>query len=415
MRQSVYIGMNKIHLPIFVAKAIMYPTLSYIIYDLFGKYFPLPFFTFGIMMALSFAAAYLVFVKEFKRKEMEGIIPSERVTKTFGTLPSMTDNIVSALVGGILGFKILGLVLDYSLHSENPQEYIMSTQGSVIGFILGVVFSAYLSYVEISNLKKKYPEPITKEVDVHPHELMGSILMIAAISGLIGAKLFDAMERWDDFIAHPIDQLMSFSGLTFYGGLICGAIGVIWYTRKHKIPLLPLLDIGAPAMMLAYGVGRIGCQLAGDGDWGIVNTAPKPGWMSFLPDWMWAFDYPRNVAHEGTKILDHVPGTFINALEQPVFPTPFYEVIMGLLLFVFLWNIRKRIKIPGLLWAIYLMVNGLERFFIEKIRVNSQYHFKSFAFTQAEMISSILFVSGVVLTLYLLIKKNKSIDVENHE
>ena len=108
------------------------------------------------------------------------------------------------------------------------------------------------------------------------------------------------------------------SGLTCYWGLICGALGVIWYTRKHKIPLLPLLDVGAPAMMLAYGVGRIGCQLSGDGDWGIVNTYPKPGWMSFLPDWMWSFNFPRNVAHEGTVILQNVKGKFKNEMEIKV-------------------------------------------------------------------------------------------------
>jgi phosphatidylglycerol:prolipoprotein diacylglycerol transferase len=393
----------------------MYPTLSYIIYDITGKYYPLPFFTFGIMMAIAFAAAYIVFYKEFERKEKEGILSSERVRKIYGRLPTLGDQIVSAIIGGIIGFKILGLILDYSINAENPQEYILSTKGSIIGLIIGAGISIYASYTETKKIKAAFPVPVEKEVDVYPHELMGNILMIAAISGLIGAKVFDAMERWDDFMAHPIDQLLSFSGLTFYGGLICGALGVIWYTRRHKIPILPLLDIGAPAMMLAYGVGRIGCQLAGDGDWGIVNTNPKPGWMSFLPDWMWSFNYPRNVAHEGTVILQNVPGAFKNALEQPVYPTPFYEVIMGILLFIFLWRIRKSIKIPGMLWCIYLVVNGIERFFIEKIRVNSQYHIGHFAFTQAEMISSMLFFVGLGWGAYLLINKKKPLEVIQHE
>ncbi len=385
----------------------MYPTLSYLIFDLTGKYYPLPFFTFGIMMAISFAAAYIIFVLEFKRKEQQGIIPFERVNKTFGTLPSMTDNIVNAIVGGIIGYKIIGLIMDYSKHSENPQEYILSMQGSFIGLLVGVAIAVYTSYADTIKIKKQFPEPITKEVNLYPHELMGNILMVAALSGLFGAKLFDAMERWDEFVAHPLEQLASFSGLTFYGGLICGAIGVIWYTRKHKVPLLPLLDIGAPAMMLAYGVGRIGCQLAGDGDWGIVNTAPKPGWMSFLPDWMWAFDYPRNVAHEGTRILYDAPGTFNTALEAPVFPTPFYEAILGILLFIFLWNIRKRLVKPGLLWCVYLIVNGIERFCVERIRVNPPYHFAGLAFSQATMIASMLFIVGIGMGAYLLLRKEK--------
>jgi len=365
-------------------------------------------------MAISFAAAYLVFYAEFKRKEMQGIIPSTTIVKNFGTLPTWTDHIISTFVGGLIGYKIVGLVIDYHQYSENPQDYILSAHGSIVGLLCGALISIYSSYDEVKKIKAQFPEIITKEVEVYPHQLMGNILMVAAISGLFGAKLFDAMERWDDFIAHPIDQLLSFSGLTFYGGLICGAIGVIWYTRKHKIPLLPLLDIGAPAMMLAYGIGRIGCQLAGDGDWGIVNTAPKPGWMSFLPDWMWAFDYPRNVAHEGTKILENTPGTFKNALSETVFPTPFYEVIMGLLLFWFLWSIRKQLKTPGLLWCVYLIVNGLERFFIEKIRVNSQYHFGTLAFTQAELISSMLFFIGILMGAYLLFSKPNELQEIEH-
>ena len=393
----------------------MYPTLSYIIYDITGKYYPLPFFTFGIMMAISFAAAYIVFYREFQRKEREGIISPERATKTFGKLPTLSDQIVSAVIGGLIGYKIIGLILNYSKHSENPQDYILSTEGSIIGLIIGVAISLYATYAETKKIKAAYPNPVTKEVNVYPHELMGNILMVAAISGLFGAKLFDAMERWDDFIAHPIDQRMSFSGLTFYGGLICGAIGVIWYTQRHKIPLLPLLDIGGPAMMIAYGVGRIGCQLSGDGDWGIVNTHPKPGWMSFLPDWMWAFNYPRNVAHEGNIILPGAPGTFKNALDFPVYPTPFYEAILGILLFIFLWRIRKRIKIHGILWCIYLMLAGIERFFIERIRVNPDYHIGNFVLTQAELISCLLFFVGLIMGAYLLIKRKKPITVIHHE
>jgi phosphatidylglycerol:prolipoprotein diacylglycerol transferase len=386
----------------------MYPTLSYLIYDITGKYYPLPLFTFGIMMAISFAAAYYIFYTEFQRKEKEGIIPSMREQKAFGILPTTGDTLISTLIGGIIGYKLIGFFTNYSDVSENPQEYIMSLKGSFLGFLLGAGLSLVTTYYERKQIRKDYPVPETKEVDIYPHQRMGSILMVAAISGLIGAKLFDAMERWDDFISDPLGQLASFSGLTFYGGLICGAMGVLWYTRRFKIPLLPLLDIGAPAMMLAYGVGRIGCQLSGDGDWGIVNTAPKPGWMSFLPDWMWAFDYPRNVAGEGAKILMDAPGKYRNALEQPVFPTPFYEVIMGLALFFLLWSLRKRITKPGILWAIYLMVNGLERFFIEKIRVNSKYTIGNFSFTQAEMISSLLFIVGALMWAYLLIRKDKA-------
>jgi prolipoprotein diacylglyceryltransferase len=147
-------------------------------------------------------------------------------------------------------------------------------------------------------------------------------------------------------------------------------------------------------MMLAYGVGRIGCQVAGDGDWGIVNTHPKP--FSWLPDWTWAYTYPHNVIDEGVRIPGCI-GQYCSELPNAVFPTPFYEVIASLLLFAFLWSIRKKIKTPGVLSAIYLIVNGVERFLVELIRVNTKYHFWGINPTQAELISSFLVVSGIVL------------------
>ncbi len=147
--------------------------------------------------------------------------------------------------------------------------------------------------------------------------------------------------------------------------------------------------------MLAYGIGRIGCQLSGDGDWGIVNTMPKPSSLSFLPDWAWSFKYPHNVLGEGVQIPGCV-GRHCAELPMPVFPTPLYEAVMALLIFAFLWSIRKRINITGMMFSVYLFLNGMERFFIEKIRVNTLYHIFGKAFTQAELISSILMLLGLI-------------------
>ncbi|NNC86241.1 MAG: diacylglyceryl transferase, partial [Bacteroidia bacterium] len=201
--------------------------------------------------------------------------------------------------------------------------------------------------------------------------------------------------------------LISFSGLTFYGGLIVGAISVIWYTNKHKIKPFVIADAAAPGLMLAYAVGRIGCQLAGDGDWGIVNNSAKPGWLSFLPDWMWSFTYPHNVNRAGIPIPG-CEGTHCYELADPVWPTPFYETMMCLTLFGVLWYFRKRIKIPGILFSLYLILNGIERFFIEKIRVNSDYIIAGFEITQAEIISTGLILAGVI-GMVVLSKRNKKL------
>jgi phosphatidylglycerol:prolipoprotein diacylglycerol transferase len=233
---------------------------------------------------------------------------------------------------------------------------------------------------------------------VHPHELMGNILLWAAVWGFAGAKLFNALENWGDFMKDPVGMLIGFSGLTFYGGLICGGAAVLYIANKHGVKPLTMLDIGGPGMMLAYAIGRIGCQMSGDGDWGIVNTAPKPGWLSWAPDWMWAFKFPHNVSMEdaGNKIADCV-GKYCNELRLPVYPTPFYESVVCMLLFFFLWSIRDKIKVPGVMFGIYLILNGVERFLVELIRVNTKYHLAGISFTQAELISLILVLGGTAL------------------
>ena len=173
------------------------------------------------------------------------------------------------------------------------------------------------------------------------------------------------------------------------------------------MPHLHMIDAAAPGLFLAYGIGRIGCQMSGDGDWGINNLAPKPNWMSFLPDWMWSFKYPHNVVSDGIPIPDCI-GNHCNMLEFPVYPTPFYESVLSILVFIFLWSIRKKITTPGLLFCIYLMLNGIERFGIEKIRINTTYNIAGHHITQAELISTLLFVAGLVGAVILSTKKNKS-------
>jgi len=154
-----------------------------------------------------------------------------------------------------------------------------------------------------------------------------------------------------------------------------------------------MVDSAAPGLILAYGVGRIGCQLAGDGDWGIVNTHPKPTWW-FFPDWTWAFNYPHNVIQEGVQIPECV-GRFCYQLAQPVYPTPLWETTIAIIIFFFLWSIRKKIQTPGMLFSIYLILNGIERFFMEEIRVDIKYHFLGMTATQAQIIAVAMIVLGI--------------------
>ena len=119
-----------------------------------------------------------------------------------------------------------------------------------------------------------------------------------------------------------------------------------------------------------------------------------------MPDWFFAYDFPHNVNETGVKLAD-CTGQYCNHLPIPVFPTSLYEIIFCLILFGILWAIRKRINIPGVLFGIYLIFNGVERFFIEKIRVNVKMNFLGMHITQAELISFGLIVLGVVLIIIL--------------
>ena len=375
----------------------MYPTISHLIYDLFGVNIPLPIQTFGFWVAISFLAAAWVITLELKRKESEGFLSAVKVKEIIGKKLSAQEIISSVLVGFGIGFKGVEALFHYSDLVANPQDFILSTRGNLLGGLLIAGIAFYLKWKENQKTILAIPKEIEKTV--HPFELVGNITMIAAISGIIGAKIFHNLENFDTFLADPIGQLMSFSGLTFYGGLIAGAISVIWYAKKYQINIKHLIDSAAPALMLAYGVGRIGCQMSGDGDWGIDNLAPKPEWMSFLPDWMWSYNFPHNVINAGIPI-EGCTGNFCMQLANPVWPTAFYEVVMSITIFGILWAMRKHIKVPGALFFIYLAFNGIERFFIEKVRINTEYNILG-GITQAEIISFCLVLIGIIGTTYL--------------
>ena len=286
---------------------------------------------------------------------------------------------------------------DYDIFCSNPQDAILSTKGSFLWAIIAAVIAGGIRFYQYMKSRNDKPEEVVEEQGILNE--LGTITTIAFVAGILGAKVFHNLEYWDRFAADPMGELPSFSGLTFYGGLIVATAAIWYYVSKKGYSGWSLADAISPALILAYGVGRIGCQVAGDGDWGIENPNPKPDWLSWAPDWIWAYDYPHNVLRDGVPMADCGAehwGEYCNHLEVPVFPTPLYEIVMALLIFGAMWMLRKRLKFVGQMTGLYLVLNGIERFLIEKIRVNSEYNILG-GITQAEIISFVMIIGGAVI------------------
>lgn len=429
----------------------MYPNLYYVFKDWFGvEWKKLEILnTFGLMVAISFVVAAIVLSKELQRKEKQGLLTPREETIMVGKPVTVAELLINAIIGFIFGYKVFGLFFNKP-ETASAQEYIFSSQGSVLGGLVVAIALGALKWRDKN--KQKLKEPERRNVRIWPHDRVGDMVVLALIFGLLGAKIFDNLENWSTFVKDPIGTFFSRSGLTFYGGLIVAAIAICWYARKKGIKIIHLVDAMAPALIIAYAIGRIGCQVAGDGDWGIYNSAyisdsegkvhlAMPGEYkqvleankeyfiegkipgenryngrtaesleavnhmyfkapSFLPIWMVAYAYPNNVNDDGI-IIPGFPDEHNRVLPQPVFPTPFYETILGIIIFYFLWSIRKRVKIPGMIFAIYLILNGIERFVIELIRVNTTYSVFGLHPSQAELIAIGLIILGIILAVFV--------------
>ncbi|MFN2612612.1 MAG: prolipoprotein diacylglyceryl transferase [Solirubrobacterales bacterium] len=188
------------------------------------------------------------------------------------------------------------------------------------------------------------------------------IAFCAAIGGLVGSRVDFILENYDSVSDDLLGNLFSGSGLVWYGGALGGALGVLIWAWYRGYLNAGLLDLTAPALALGYAIGRIGCQLSGDGDYGVPWNGP------------WAMSYP-----DGT-----VPTT------DRVHPTPIYETLaMGLVAYL-LWRLRNRLT-GGRLFALYLVLAGGERFLVEFIRRNDDI---ALGLTQAQLISLLMLIAG---------------------
>lgn len=376
----------------------MYPDVSYIFHDLFGtqpdNWLSL-FKTFGLLVATAVLSAAFLLQKELERRAAIGQFTAVPTKAISNTPFDLKDHVFNAVFGFFVGFKVLYIIQHLDEMQRDPSMVLLSLKGNWIGGIVGMTL--FIAYYLWENKKRKQTGIQEEMKQLFPHDRIMDITTVAVVSGIIGAKLFTVIEDPITFMNDPMGQLFSGDGWTIYGGLIGGFIGGYFYLKKKNIALLPFLDAVAPALIVSYGVGRLGCHFAGDGDWGIV-AAVQPDWW-FLPDWVWSQDYPRNVLNRGVEMTDCI-GKYCNHLDPKVYPTAIYETFMAFIIGGILWAIRKPVTaIPGLLFAIYLIFNGMERFLIEGVRVNIK-HDSLGGFTQAETIAIGLIILGVLMAVW---------------
>lgn len=399
----------------------MYPDLSYFFHDLFGTQvdnWTSIFKTFGFLLVLALVACGIFLKSELKRLEGEGKILPQTNRVTISQQTGIFDILINVLILAFIGAKIPLIIEDSGAFSADPAGILFSRQGNwMIGILLGIVLTAYYIYKN-SKLPK---ESKTQNVIYMPSSKSNDIIMLAGLSGVLGSKLFSVLENPGDILEDPLGSILSGAGLNVYGGLILAFFTVIWYVKKIGIKPIYMMDIGGMGILLGYAVGRLGCQFSGDGDWGIV-AASQPSWW-FLPDWVWSYHYPYNVNNEGV-LMSHCNAEiyqellskrismedrcaeacgmrYCHELNPKVYPTPIWETFISLVGFGLLYAWRKKVTIAGVLFFAYMIFNGIERFFIEEIRVNEKYNILGLHWTQAQYISLIFVLVGIAGIIYL--------------
>ena len=201
-----------------------------------------------------------------------------------------------------------------------------------------------------------------------------SIIGITGLSGLAGARLYHLLESPAEFFADPWRLLFSTMGFAWFGAVIGGFVALVLLARRYRMKMLLMLDVASPAAALGYGIGRIGCLISGDGDYGVPTSLP------------WGMSFPNGL----------VPTT------QRVHPTPLYEFLAALVIAHFLWRIGRRAvggtRPAGEVFGYYLIMTGVARFLVEFIRINPR---SFFGLSNAQAASGFSVVAGVLLLVLL--------------
>jgi phosphatidylglycerol---prolipoprotein diacylglyceryl transferase len=246
------------------------------------------------------------------------------------------------------------------------------------GLMLGVAF--FVANILITSELRRQGRDVS---------IATAVTMIALGAGVVGAKLFHILENWNEFLRSPAATAFSSGGLTWYGGFLLATLVIFLYLRRKKMRMISFADIAAPALAIGYGFGRVGCQLAGDGDYGGPSNLP------------WAMTYPHGTVPTlaasnpelASRYAEMYPNQTIPA-DIPVHPAPVYEILLAIAVFSFLYFRRKKPLPVGNQFAWFLILHSACRFAVEFVRINPLI---AFGLSQAQLVSVGLFLWGAYM------------------
>jgi phosphatidylglycerol---prolipoprotein diacylglyceryl transferase len=253
-----------------------------------------------------------------------------------------------------------------------------------------------------------YKEHQRLKLDVN---IAGTLIIVGLVSGVVGAKILFIIGEWGRFVDDPLGLIFSPAGLVWYGGFIGGLAAMFYYIKKKKLPVLKYLDMIGMGGMIGYAVGRLGCHLSGDGDYGIPTDLP---WGTIYANGTYkpthaVADYFIRNPEEATRWNYHELTANIVGRDQfgvitefdaavAMHPTPVYEFIMGVIVFFILWKLRTRLQPAGMLFSLYVVFMAVQRFAIEFIRLNPKI---ILGLSEAQVLSVILFIGGITALFFI--------------
>src|SRR5579885_1687187 len=216
-------------------------------------------------------------------------------------------------------------------------------------------------------------------------EYASSIVVWSAIVGIASSRILDIINNFPTYWADPKSMILSGSGFVWYGGMFGGILATYLVSRYYRVPFPKTADMCAPALAIGQAIGRIGCQLSGDGDWGLPSMLP------------WAMAYPKAIVgwNPQTVLKLDANGQLVSGFFPGVrvHPAPIYEALLYTGIFFVLWRLRDKGMTDGKLFYLYLMLAGAARFVVEFIRINPRI---VIGLTEAQLIGIGMVIFGSV-------------------